>query len=1119
MADKFDPTTIPEPGQMSSDRARRINSLHRSVEDLVQEQNQKRLQVSTEISALTKEQQNMMKQLNEERGQFTQQTASAYDGVVRNLGKTIQNLSIGVKNITTETASATAGAIGQYGRAVGEDININKQNTMAMALSRATPLFGYFAAKFMETDVFKGAAEKMRDKAKSALSSVGESIGNIIRRRKAGKTGIEEGDIPKMQTGGFVKKGGIVEVHAAEVVTPIDKILKQIDEAKTEEISNKLYGVLSNLSRSMIRMETVVEKYEDNKKDVVGTFISEFKKAQNVQQKSWQDRMLKAITELKVAMVGTASRLRIAWQRTILQHPVFRSLLMFGQTMDSVVKAPFSFFFGLRGGFGGEARRATRTSNIYQQQVNMLVLIYTKGMTFLRNIQKYTQVAAEALVGEKVSPVTSKTYTLFGKVKEMMTSRSITTFKQDAWDMFVNRLNLDKSALKEAGINSFTDLLTPSVILKNMGITKENIRGKMSEGPDNFGEYADKARKKYDEMAENISKLTKMKKDQEEREGPHSPSMAENIASTSAFTEQKYKEDKKTDTEKIRIWDKIKGYGKTQAEKMSGLSSRFKKMGKGIKSWFPIIFGFLSRIGNALFTLVKPILTLASTVGMFFASQAGKLLTGGARAVGGLFGGASTAAASGGAAGVAGWAAKGAATAAGTVAAAGTGALIGGWMTLKDIYLAITNPDEFAGNVLVRAFSAAFGGAGEAGKGGLAGTKRGALKGGALGAAIGIVGGPMGVAIGGAIGALAGGVLGFIGGENISKYMSKSLEEMRGLISGIWKVVTFPFRLLKEGIKSFWVLTKFVGKKLFGYIDDWLSGPGFIGTMWDKFKGFVGGIIDKVGGFFGAIGTAFSEFFAKIDFQTIKEFAQKALLNLMFPLVGFMKAFRSVRDWADKKIEAIPIIGPMYKKAKGVISDVNEGTLASKLESALESTQQQDEPKVVTHFNNRSTRQQLTRLRDKNIRLSKQRIMDSLGATAIRMQYGRLSEVMENGRWRRATPEEIQMAQGHINAATIATNKAIQRSQLASSYAEQETSKSQLVTNKLDETTAKLSKKMDDTSKNQAQATISSANIISTSNQNNINNNNNGGGGFHGGGAWFSGNDGAAQQVAAANIN
>jgi len=60
MADKekmMPGTKILEEGssQLASDRAKRISSLHRSVDDLVQEQNKKRLQVSNEISSLTKE--------------------------------------------------------------------------------------------------------------------------------------------------------------------------------------------------------------------------------------------------------------------------------------------------------------------------------------------------------------------------------------------------------------------------------------------------------------------------------------------------------------------------------------------------------------------------------------------------------------------------------------------------------------------------------------------------------------------------------------------------------------------------------------------------------------------------------------------------------------------------------------------------------------------------------------------------------------------------------------------------------------------------------------------------------------------------------------------------------
>ena len=935
MADKVDTSMMPDKGaNMSSDRARRINSLHKSVDDLVQEQNKRRLQVSSEISSLTKEQQRLMATLDAERGEFTSETASGYNQVVKSLGRTIQQLSIGVKNITLDTAKATSSAIGQYGKAIGEDISINKTNTMAMALARATPLFGYFAAKFMETDVFQSAAQKMKEKVSSTLSSAGESLANVFKKKQ------EEDDVPQLQKGGLVKKGGIVEVHAAEVVSPIDKILDRIDPMGSTQVVEKLSAI-----------------------------HKEMKSLAKVGQGS-QDALLKSINELKVGMIGTASRMQLAWQRTLLEHPTFRGILAFSQTMKTVVSAPFRILFAARGGFLGDVRKATRTSNIYQQQVNLLALIYIKGMQYLRDIAKFTNVSAEALVGEKVSPTSSKTYTLFGQIKEFMTSRSIEPGgKEGLFNTFVDRLDLDRSALSEAGITSFSDLLSPMAILRNMGITKENIRGKVQERAGGGNTYFEDAEEKlanakfdaefkaramkkraerfgkrgkdkiqglWEKISDNIEKMRSMKEDQEKREGPHSPSMAENISATAEFSEKKYKEDKKSDKEKVGIWQKIKGYGKKQSEGMEGLKERFKKMGQGIKSWIPVILGFFTKIGGGIMKIVQPIISIAAWVGRLALTSLGGIATGVGGALTSVAGGVGTAYAAGGVKGVIGAGVKGGAGLLGSAAAAGTGALIGGWMTIKDMYQAVTDPQGFAGNVLVRAFSAALGGAGEAGKGGWEGTKRGALKGAALGAAAGSIIPGVGTMIGGAIGALAGGVLGFVGGEKISEYMNQYIQDIKSIVSSIWDVATFPYKMLKEGIKSFWVLTKFVGKSIYEWLDDWLSGPGFIGEMWQGLKNIFSSIFESFGTLWQIVKDGVSQFFENFNWDQFKDVMKDALANLLFPLVTFMKAFRGIRDWADAKIENMSVIGPIYKKAKEVIGRIQHGTLADSLEAALE---------------------------------------------------------------------------------------------------------------------------------------------------------------------------------------
>ena len=196
MADKerLTPSTdllLDSSNQVASDRARRINSLHKQVNGLLQTETKKRRQIGGEVSSIVQQQHQLRKDLGIERDEMSADIAKGYGKVVNNLGNTIKQLSIGMKNISTTTARASADAISQYGKAIGQDIHINKTNTIAMSLAKATPLFGYFAAKFMETDVFRGAISKIRQGVGGAmlagLKGAGSAISGLFRGKSTGE--------------------------------------------------------------------------------------------------------------------------------------------------------------------------------------------------------------------------------------------------------------------------------------------------------------------------------------------------------------------------------------------------------------------------------------------------------------------------------------------------------------------------------------------------------------------------------------------------------------------------------------------------------------------------------------------------------------------------------------------------------------------------------------------------------------------------------------------------------------------------------------------------------------------------------------------------------------------
>jgi len=948
-------------------RARKINSLHRSVEDIVHQQNRRRIQTDNQIK---------------EAG-LSSETEKNYDSILKSLGRTISNLATGVKTITTETGKATTDAIGQYGRAVGEDISINKTNTVAMALSKSTPLFGYFAAKFMETDVFKDATTRIKNNIGSALSEgmskAGSGISSIFHKGKqfsdehqpATSSDLEklrasiDQSPPKLQTGGYVRQGGLAELHAAEVVTPIDKLLKQIDEAKSADISRKLNSTLEIMSDNVGGLEDVILHQQKQQQSVLQTFVTEFKKNKESEE-SGTEQLLNSINELKAGLIGSADRTRVAWQQTLLDHPTFRNLKMAYEILSSAMLSPIKYLFGIRGGYAGDVNRAMSSSNMFLKQANLLALIYTTMMPKLDNISQYTKAAAEGITGEKIVPGNiNKTYTMFEKIRAKLTSRTLPGQEETSWmHRFAKQFGLDEDVMKEAGIGGLKDFLRPQDIMGKMGASRENIKSKFMEDEEwdtlrsfigkfskrmreTEGYAAGKSRdkKRWDQqekqesfftsVKEYLRKLTKMKSDQEEREGPHSPSMAENIASTTRMTDDHFKENMQNEKEKKGIFQKIKESSFMQLDFMNKLTAQVKKL----RSWFwdALLFagGFIKNIFfSGLGSLKNWIKAGLGAIGLggLVKNLKGFLGKGGSK-LKGLFGlGASAnpyaaavegATAKKGILGVAGrMGAK--------VAGIGAGGIMGVGMGLWDMARAIISGDEvgFVGNFITRGLAGFLGGRDS----GLSGAISGAMKGGGLGFAAGAVTGP-GAFISGALGAAAGGILGFVGGANLSKAINKTMEGISNITSAIWKMIKFPFQLIREGLQSFGILLKYQWNKATASFRDWWEKDGIIqkGLHWitDKISFILGYIKKPFVGAANMIKSLIDGFSLRKGFiNNLKAFGN-ALLN--FPKYLLQDTY--------EKLSKIPVIGKYIKKSMdalgGFVKDVQTGELSDKLGESL----------------------------------------------------------------------------------------------------------------------------------------------------------------------------------------
>ena len=203
---------------------------------------------------------------------------TSIDRALNSLSKTTAALAQGIKLITVETARGVkditiggAKAMNEYAKAIGEDININRQNFMVTTIGKFTPLVGYAVAKMMDTAVFRTMIEKMKYGLGRALDAVtsrfkklasagwekGKEFWNNIRDkfssgRGAAKTKVSssksktkvskkdvESLVPHMATGGIVKKAGLAKIHPAEVVQPIDKLIETIVKSIVKALEKK----------------------------------------------------------------------------------------------------------------------------------------------------------------------------------------------------------------------------------------------------------------------------------------------------------------------------------------------------------------------------------------------------------------------------------------------------------------------------------------------------------------------------------------------------------------------------------------------------------------------------------------------------------------------------------------------------------------------------------------------------------------------------------------------------------------------------------------------------------------------------------------------------------------
>lgn len=366
---------------------------------------QQRLNELGQVSSIINRMQNEITQQQSKIDKDSNTDKQMQNATIKMLGSisnTINQVGHGMKNVAIGTVETGKDAISQYSKSITKDINIDKQNIVAMALSKTSPLFGYFASKFMETDVFKNTATRIKINLGNAIGSVASNFKDKFKGffNKKSKNVTENvllnKKIPKLQHGGYIEKGGVAKLHSAEVVMPIEKVLKRIDDSN--EVSRKLVDAFQNA-----QFKTSLSVMDYNKKtetfQKVG-IIKGFSKALHQSYDKYtipaNDKLLRAVIGVQDSMGATVGKWSLVWKKMFAEHPTFRNMVLSLKAIGSIIGIPYKIIYSIFKTRGGYKGHLSHSKNPMQATAENVGLVYTGGMWRLDNIAKFTRATAEA---------------------------------------------------------------------------------------------------------------------------------------------------------------------------------------------------------------------------------------------------------------------------------------------------------------------------------------------------------------------------------------------------------------------------------------------------------------------------------------------------------------------------------------------------------------------------------------------------------------------------------------------------------------------------------------------------------------------------------------------------
>jgi hypothetical protein len=318
--------------------------------------------VSKAVSAMGKETTRRMKETDRKiaEGGDSQEIAGSMNSVLNSLKSTVDSLNRGVEAATLGTAKAAQEAISQYGQAISEDFKINRQNMVASALSTSTPIFGYFASKFMETGIFKKTKEKMSD-----------SISNIFKKKSKGGSLPDDMD----EDGGGGKQ--LTPAQAAEKAR-MNRANQKQDSVSAMKVANQ-------------------EKYEKYDKPT-------------------EQKMLVALTAIQGAVGATIGKFSQWYDKFLIEHPYYRRMTMAFKYLSAGASGLWKAVYFVWRPRGGYKKHLSKAKNPFQAINQNLGALFVQTMPRLDAIMIYTKATAIAM-RDLSSHVTGKRYPMMDPSK------------------------------------------------------------------------------------------------------------------------------------------------------------------------------------------------------------------------------------------------------------------------------------------------------------------------------------------------------------------------------------------------------------------------------------------------------------------------------------------------------------------------------------------------------------------------------------------------------------------------------------------------------------------------------------------------------------------------------